>query len=153
MDKRTELTTALKEAMKAKDEISTGTVRLIIAAMKDRDIEARGHGRPEGITDTEILSMMQSMIKQRQESSATYKGAGRTDLSDREDAEIKVIERFLPKQMDDAEVKKAVETILAELNITDVREMGKVMAEVKKRYAGQMDIAKASGLVKEKLAG
>ena len=153
MDKRTELTTALKEAMKGRDDISTGTIRLIIAAMKDRDIEARGHGRPEGITDTEILSMMQSMIKQRQESSITYKDAGRTDLSDREDAEIKVIERFLPQQMSDAEIKKAVEKVLAELNVTDVRDMGKVMAEMKKRYAGQLDMTRASGLVKEKLAG
>jgi uncharacterized protein YqeY len=153
MDKRTELTTALKEAMKAREDVAIGTIRLIIAAMKDRDIEARGHGRPEGVTDTEILSMMQSMIKQRQESSATYKGAGRTDLSDREDAEIKIIERFLPQQMGDAEIKKTVETLLAELNVTDVRDMGKVMAEMKKRYAGQLDMARASGLVKEKLAG
>jgi hypothetical protein len=139
--------------MKAREDIATGTIRLIIAAMKDRDIEARGHGRPEGITDTEMLSMMQSMIKQRQESSTTYKGAGRTDLSDREDAEIKIIERFLPQQMGDVEIKKTVETLLAELNVTDVRDMGKVMAEMKKRYAGQLDMARASGLVKEKLAG
>jgi uncharacterized protein YqeY len=143
----------MKEAMKAKDDIGLATIRLILAAMKDRDIDARGHGRPDGITDTEILSMMQSMIKQRQESSATYKGAGRTDLSDREDAEIKVIERFLPQQMDDAGIKKTVDGLLAELNVNDVRDMGKVMAELKTRYAGQLDMAKASGMVKQKLAG
>lgn len=153
MDKRTELTTAMKEAMKARDEIALATIRLILAAMKDRDIDARGHGRPDGISDTEILSMMQSMIKQRQESSTTYKDAGRTDLSDREDAEIKVIERFLPQQMDEAGIKKTVDGLLAELNITDVRDMGKVMTELKTRYAGQLDMAKASGMVKQKLAG
>ncbi len=153
MDKRTELNTALKEAMKARDEIGIATIRLILAAMKDRDIDARGHGRTDGISDTEILSMMQSMIKQRQESSATYKSASRTDLSDREDAEIKVIRRFLPQQMDEAGIQKTVEGLLAELNVTDVRDMGKVMAELKVRYAGQFDMAKASGLVKQKLAG
>lgn len=153
MDKRTELTTAMKEAMKARDDIGLATIRLILAAMKDRDIDARGNGRPDGITDTEILSMMQSMIKQRQESSATYKSANRTDLSDREDAEIKVIERFLPQQMDEAGIKKTVESLLVELNISDVRDMGKVMAELKTRYAGQLDMAKASGMVKQKLAG
>lgn len=153
MDKRTELNAALKEAMKARDEIGIATIRLILAAMKDRDIDARGHGRTDGINDTEILSMMQSMIKQRQESSATYKSASRTDLSDREDAEIKVIRRFLPQQMDEASIQKTVEGLLAELNVTDVRDMGKVMAELKARYAGQFDMAKASGLVKQKLAG
>lgn len=153
VDKRTELNVALKEAMKAREEISTATIRLILAAMKDRDIDARGHGRPDGINDTEILSMMQSMIKQRQESAATYKAANRTDLSDREEAEIKVIERFLPQQMDDAGIKKTVDSLLAEMNVTDVRDMGKVMAELKTRYAGQLDMAKASGMVKQKLAG
>ena len=153
MDKRTELNAALKEAMKARDEIAVATIRLILAAMKDRDIDARGHGRTEGINNTEILSMMQSMIKQRQESSATYKAANRTDLSDREDAEIKVIQRFLPQQMDEAGIQKTVEGLLAELNVTDVRDMGKVMTELKTRYAGQLDMAKASGMVKQKLAG
>lgn len=153
MDKRTELNTALKEAMKAREEIGTATIRLILAAMKDRDIDARGHGRPDGINDTEILSMMQSMIKQRQESAATYKAASRTDLSDREEAEIKVIERFLPQQMDDTGIKKTVDSLLAEMNVTDVRDMGKVMAELKTRYAGQLDMAKASSMVKQKLAG
>lgn len=153
MDKRAELTTAMKEAMKAKDDVGLATIRLILAAMKDRDIDARGHGRPDGINDTEILSMLQSMIKQRQESAATYRAANRTDLSDREEAEIKVIQRFLPQQMDDAGIEKTVQGLLAELNVTDVRDMGKVMAELKTRYAGQLDMAKASGMVKQKLAG
>jgi len=153
MDKRAELTTAMKEAMKSKDEVALSTIRLILAALKDRDIEMRGNGRPEGLNEAEILSMMQGMIKQRQESSATYKSANRADLSDREDAEIKVIQRFLPKQMGDDEIKKTVEGLMKELNVTDVRDMGKVMAEMKKRYAGQLDMSKASGMVKERLAG
>lgn len=153
MDKRAELTTAMKDAMKSKDEVALSTIRLILAGLKDRDIEMRGNGRPEGLNESEILSMMQGMIKQGQESSATYKSANRTDLSDREDAEIAVIQRFLPKQMDDAEIKKTVDGLMKELNVTDVRDMGKVMAEMKKRYAGQLDMSKASGMVKERLAG
>ena len=153
MDKRTELNTAMKEAMKSKDAVALSTIRLILAALKDRDIDARGKGNPDGLKDPEILSMMQGMIKQRQESAATYKSANRTDLSDREDAEIKVIERFLPKQMDDAGIEKVVINLMTELSVTDVRDMGKVMAALKTRYAGQLDMSKASNMVKQKLAG
>ncbi|QQG37274.1 MAG: GatB/YqeY domain-containing protein [Micavibrio aeruginosavorus] len=153
MDKRTELNNALKEAMKAKDEITVATVRLINAGIKDRDINARGSGNTEGISDTEILSMMQSMIKQRQESAETYKGAGRQDLYDRETGEIAVIQRFMPKQMSEAEVDAAIGTLITELNVKDIKEMGKVMAELKARYAGQLDMTKASGAIKKRLAG
>jgi len=152
MDKRTEFTAALKEAVKARDEITTATVRLIIAALKERDINARGSGRAEGINDSEIMSMLQGMIKQRQESAETYAKANRPELADRENKEIEVIKRFLPKQMSDEEVKKVIDGLINDMNIRDVREMGKLMAELKTRYAGQMDMGKASGLVKEKLA-
>ena len=153
MDKRTELTTAMKEAMKAKDELTLSTVRLINAGIKDRDINARGTGNPDGITDNEILSMMQSMVKQRQESAETYKTAGRQDLYDREMGEISVIQKFMPQQMSEAEVDKAIDGLITELNVKDIKEMGKVMAELKTRYAGQLDMTKASGAIKKRLAG
>lgn len=152
MDKRAEFNTALKDAVKSKDGIATSTVRLIMAALKDRDIEARGKGQPDGIGESEILSMLQSMIKQRQESHKTYEDAGRQDLADREAAEIDVIKRFLPAQMSEQEVKETVDTLIAELDVHDIKEMGKVMAELKTRYAGQLDMARASGVVKERLA-
>lgn len=153
MDKRTELNTAMKDAMKSKDQIALSTVRLILAALKDRDIDARGKGNPDGITDGEILSMMQTMIKQRQESSATYRGANRPELADQEDAEIKIIEKFLPQQMDDTQIEQTVANLMMELGVTDVRDMGKLMAEIKTRYAGQLDMTKASSMVKKRLAG
>ncbi|WP_435642074.1 GatB/YqeY domain-containing protein [Micavibrio aeruginosavorus] len=153
VEKRAEFNTAMKEAMKAKDEIALSTIRLIIAALKDRDINARGLGNSEGISESEILSMLQSMIKQREESAKTYTDAARQDLADREVAEIAIIRRFLPKQMDEAEVKTAIDRVLAEMNVTDIREMGKVMATIKERYAGQMDMGKVSGMVKQRLAG
>ena len=152
MSIRDELTTALKEALKSKDQVAMSTIRLISAAMKDRDIAARGGGNAEGIGDSEILSMMQSMIKQRQESSTTYAEAGRDDLAERELDEIAVIKRFLPTQMDEGEVANAIETIIAEVGATDIKGMGKVMNELKSRYAGQIDMAKAGGVVREKLS-
>lgn len=153
MDKRTELTTAMKEAMKAKDELTLSTVRLINAGIKDRDINARSSGNMDGITDSEILSMMQSMVKQRQESAETYKGANRMDLYDREMGEIGVIQKFMPQQMSDAEVDAAIAGLMTELNVSDIKEMGKVMAELKTRYAGQLDMTKASGAIRKRLAG
>lgn len=152
MDKRTEFNNALKEAMKAKDEVAVSTLRLIMAALKDRDIAARGTGNANGVTDAEIMSMMQGMIKQRQESSETYRKAARPELADREDQEIEVIKRFMPQQLTEAEVRKVVDGLITDLHVTDIREMGKVMAELKSRYAGQMDMSKASGLIKERLA-
>lgn len=152
MDKRTEFNNALKEAMKAKDEVTTGTIRLIIAALKERDINARGTGKAEGVSEPEIMSMLQGMIKQRQESAETYAKASRPELAERENKEIEVIKRFLPKQMNDDEVRNVVDGLISDLNITDIRDMGKLMAELKSRYSGQMDMSKASGLVKERLA-
>lgn len=152
MDKRTEFNTALKEALKSKDQVAMGTIRLIIAALKDRDIEARGRGNAGGISESDILSMLQSMIKQRQESSEIYRNAGRADLADREEAEILVIKRFLPQQMSEAEVLQTVEGLIIELGVSDIKEMGKIMNELKARYAGRLDMARASGVVKERLA-
>jgi uncharacterized protein YqeY len=154
MDKRTELTDAMKTAMKARDELTTNTVRMIIAKLKEKDIESRGvAGGAEKISDTEILSMMQGMIKQRQESQTIYANANRPELAEKEAAEIKVIEAFLPAQMGDADIKKIIDDLVAELNVTDVRDMGKLMAALKSRYAGQLDMGKASAMVKQKMAG
>lgn len=153
MSKREEFNVALKEAMKSKDPVTTSTLRLILAAVKDRDIEARAKGQDDGITEPEILSLLQAMVKQRQESFKTYQDAGRPELAEREEEEIKVIERFLPQQMNEGEVKQTIDTLIQELEVSDIRDMGKVMAELKNRYAGQIDMGKASGLVKHKLAG
>lgn len=129
------------------------TIRLIMAAMKDRDIAARGKGNADGIADTEILSMMQSMIKQRQDSSKMYDDANRPELADRERAEILVIEKFLPAQMSQTDVVSAIDTIIADVGAEDIKGMGKVMAALKEQYAGQIDMAKAGGVVRGKLAG
>lgn len=152
MSKREEFTTALKEAMQNKDQVSISTIRLIMAAMKDRDIAARSNDNAEGISDAEILSMMQSMIKQRQESSVTYAEAGRDDLAEREMDEIAVLKKFLPAQMSDDEVSATIDKIIADTGASSIKDMGKVMGVLKSDYAGQIDMAKAGGLVKSKLA-
>lgn len=150
---RNEFQERLKQAMHAKDETTVATLRLIIAAMKDRDIAARAKGNWDGISDDEILSMMQSMIKQRQESIKLYEAGKRQDLVDREVAEIKVIEGFLPKQLSDDEIRAVIDEIIKTVNASSIKDMGKVIAEMKAKYAGQIDFSKASGLVKERLAG
>jgi len=151
MDKRSELNTAMKEAMKNKNQTALSTIRLINAALKDRDITARGNGKADGIEESEILSMLQSMIKQRQESAKTYCDAGREELAEREEAEIEVIKQFLPKQLGEDEVKAAIETIIADTGAESIKDMGKVMGVLKGQYAGQVDMGKAGGLVKELL--
>ena len=151
MDKRTEFNNALKEALKSKDAIAIGTIRLMIAALKDRDIEARGKGNADGITEAEILSMLQSMIKQRQESAKIYCDAGREELAEREEAEIEVIQRFLPKQLSEDELRDVISKIIADTGASDIKDMGKVMGVLKSQYAGQVDMGKAGGIVKEKL--
>ncbi len=152
MDKRTEFNAALKTAMKQRDQITVSTVRLILAALKDRDIAARTQGKADGITEPEILSMLQGMIKQRQESAETYGNAGRLDLAEREKAEIRIIEGFLPRQMDEDELRAAIDSIVADTGAASIKDMGKVMTEVKTRYAGQADMARAGAIVKEKLS-
>lgn len=151
MDKRTEISNALKEALKSKDKVAMSTIRLIMAALKDRDITEREKGCAEGVDEAGILSMMQSMIKQRQESSKTYSDAGRDDLAEREEAEIEVIRSFMPKQLSDEEIAEAIDKAIAETGATSVKDMGKIMGVLKSNYAGQIDMGKAGGIAKKKL--
>lgn len=148
---RTKIRDALKVALKARDERRISTVRLILAALKDRDIAARGAGGREEITDDEILNLLQTMIKQRRESIALYAQGNRQDLVDQETQEITVIEDFLPKQLSEKEMSQAVKDTIAGLNATTIKDMGRVMAALKERFAGQMDFAKASAIVKQQL--
>jgi uncharacterized protein YqeY len=148
---RERLTKALKEATLAKDTCATATVRLILAALKDRDIAARGRDGSNEISDDEILGLLQTMIKQRRESIEMYVKGNRKDLADRETAEIDVIRRFMPEQMGEADIAKAVEGVIGELGAGSLKEMGKVMAALRERYAGRMDFAKASAVAKQKL--
>lgn len=152
-EKRTELTNAMKDAMRAKDELTLNTVRMIISKMKAEDIEARPKGNADGISDGEILSLMQGMVKQRQESAKMYRDGGRPELAEKEEAEIAVIEKFLPAQMSDDEVAAAVAGLIAATGAAGIKDMGKVMAELKAKYAGQLDMGKAGAVVKQKLAG
>lgn len=145
-------TTALKEAMKAGDKSRLAAVRLIQAAIKDKDIEARGAGKTEA-TNEEILALLQKMIKQRQESATIYRDNNRPELAATEEGEIAVIQSFLPKQLDEAEVKAAIAAAIAETGAAGMKDMGKVIAVLKERFSGQMDFGKASGLVKAALSG
>ncbi len=145
---REKLTEAMKDAMRAKDQAALGTIGLILAKLKDVDIAARTETNREGVADDKILSMMQGMIKQRNESIALYEKGNRADLADKEKAEIAVIERFLPQQMDEAAVDAAVREAIAAAGATSIKDMGGVMAALKGKYAGQMDFAKASAAVK-----
>ncbi|MFM8750980.1 GatB/YqeY domain-containing protein [Rhabdaerophilum sp.] len=142
---------ALKDAMKAGDKVKLGAVRLIQAAIKDRDIEARGAGK-EKASDDELLSLLQKMIKQRQESASIYHANGRPELAAQEEAEIAVIQSFLPKQMDETEVKAAIAAAITDTSAAGMKDMGRVIALLKERHAGQMDFGKASGLVKAALS-
>lgn len=148
---RTRLKEALATAMKARDTIAVATLRLILAALKDRDIAARGKGNLAGIPDEAILDLLQSMIRQRHESIDLYRIGERLDLAQKEAAEIEVIQRFLPAQMDDAEVESAVGETIADLKAASLKDMGRTMAALKERYGGRMDFAKASAIVKQRL--
>ncbi len=148
---RTRFQEQLKQALHAKDEIATSTLRLIIAAMKDRDIAARGKGNWDGIGEDEILAMLQSMIKQRHESIKMYQQGKREDLAAREASEIRVIETFLPTQLSEDEVKAAIDTAIEAVGAAGIKDMGKVIAEMKSKYTGQVDFSKVSALVKDRL--
>jgi uncharacterized protein len=151
---RERIKTELKAAMRAKDAARLSTLRLITAAIKDKDIAARssgGDGDSE-VPDGEILAILARMIKQRQESATTYEQAGRLELAEKERAEIVVIEEFLPKQLAEAEVAAAVKAAIAEVGAASIRDMGRVMAVLKGKYAGQMDFGKAGAAVKAALA-
>lgn len=147
---RETLSAALKDAMKAQDKRRLSTLRLVTAALKDRDIEARGQGR-ERISDDEILALLQKMIKQRQESATIYDQGGRQDLAAAEREEIDIIQGYLPKQLTEEEAKAAIADVIAATGATGLRDMGKVMAELKARHTGSMDFAKASPMVKAAL--
>lgn len=149
---RDQFTAALKESMKAGDKARLGAVRLIQAAIKDKDIEARGAGRGQATND-EILALLQKMIKQRQESSTIYRQNNRPELADIEDGEIAVITSFMPRQLDEAETRAAIAAAIAETGAASMKDMGKVIAHLKERFAGQMDFGKASGMVKAALSG
>lgn len=146
---RDQINVALKEAMKARDSLKTSTLRLVNAAIKDRDIAARGNGGRDLVGDEEILEILSKMVKQRRESFGIFKEAGRDDLADREAAEIVVITEFLPKQMDDAEIKAACKAIIAEIKAEGLKDMGKIMGALKGKYAGQMDFGKASKIIRD----
>ncbi|MDD5587026.1 MAG: GatB/YqeY domain-containing protein [Alphaproteobacteria bacterium] len=150
---RAELNDALKKAMLGKDPETVAAIRLINARLKDLDIAARPKGNMEGISDSEIQAMMQGMIKQRRESIAMYEKGNRPDLVKQESGEIAVIERFLPKQMGEDEMKAAIAKAVSATGAASIKDMGKVMAELKKNYTGQMDFAAVGALVKGQLGG
>ena len=142
---------ALKDAMRAKEQAKVSTIRMILAGVKDRDIAARPQGNAGGIDDASILNLLRSMIKQRQESVEMYRQGGRQDLVDKESAEIVVIEAFMPQQMSEDETRAAVAAVITETGAASIKDMGKVMAELRARHAGTMDFAKAGPIVKAAL--
>ncbi len=149
---REKIDTALKSSMKMRDDkLRVSTLRLINAAIKDRDIAARSCDRCDGVSDDEILAILTKMVKQREESAAIYEKGCRLDLAEQERSEIAVIKDFMPRQMSEDEIAKAVKGVIAELEANGLKDMGKCMAELKSRYAGQLDLGKAIQLVKERL--
>lgn len=145
---RDQINVALKEAMKARDSIKTSTLRLVNAAIKDRDIAARGNGGRDLVGNEEILEILSKMVKQRRESLGIYREAGRDDLADQEAKEIEIITEFLPKQMDEAEIKAACEAVVAEIKAEGLKDMGKIMGALKGKYTGQMDFSIASKIIR-----
>jgi len=150
---RERLKDELKKSMLAKEQRATATLRLILAALKDRDIAGRSKGQTDGIGEDEILSMLQTMIKQRRESIEMYNKGGREELAKQEEEEIGIIERFLPAQMDDAAIEAAIGKAIESIGASGLKEMGKVMAALRENYAGQMDFAKAAAIAKKLLSG
>jgi len=153
MSLRSKLNDAMKEAMKTKDAKRLATVRLVLAALKDKDIAARSETSRELLGDDEILGLMAKMIKQREESAAAYDAGKRPELAAGEREEIAIIRSFMPAQLDEAAMKEAVKKAIAETGATSIKDMGKVMAVMKERYAGQMDFSKASAATKDALSG
>jgi uncharacterized protein YqeY len=147
---RDDINSTLKDAMKSGDKRRVSTLRLINAAIKDRDIEARGQGKA-ALTDDDVLALMQKMIKQRQESLDIYQKAGRTDLVTQEREEIEIISAYLPRQMSEDEARAAIAAAISETGAAGMKDMGKVMGLLRQRHAGKLDIAKASPIVKAML--
>src|SRR5436853_1041920 len=137
----------LKQAMRAKDTRTLSTVRLILAGLKDRDVEARGSGNQDGIPEPEILRLLQGMVKQRRESIALYRQGNRPELAQQEEEEIAIIESFLPRQMSDDEIVAAAKAAIADTGAAGVKDMGRVMAALRERHAGSIDMAKAGAAV------
>lgn len=151
MDLRDRISTALKDAMRAKDADRLSTLRLINAAIKDRDIASRGDGGETGASAADILAILGKMVKQRQESARAYEEGGRLELAEKEQSEIRVIEEFLPRQLSEAETLKAVDAAIADTGADSVRDMGKVMGVLKQKYTGRMDFGQVGPMVKDRL--
>ena len=153
MGLRSKISSALKDAMKEKDAVRLSTLRLINAAIKDRDIAKRSEaGDDEGVGDGDILVILGKMVKQRQESARAYEEGGRLELAEQERSEIKVIETFLPRQLDEDETAAAVDQAIEKTGASSIRDMGKVMGELKGRYTGQLDFGKVGPMVKDRLS-
>ena len=152
MELREQVASALKQAMKDKAQTRLSTLRLITAAIKDRDIAARGEGGDDGVDDAGVLAILGKMVKQRQESARAYEEGGRLDLAERELSEISIIEDFLPRKLSDVEVAKAVEAAIAKVEASTIRDMGKVMGELKAQYTGQMDFGAVGTMIKDRLS-
>jgi len=148
---RDDLQNALKNAMLSKDTLTTGAIRMIIAGQKEKDVEARGKGQ-EKATDAELLSMMQGMIKQRNDSIKMFLDGNRPELAEKEKAEIAIIERFLPKQLSEAETTAVIKTLIQQTGASSMKDMGKIMGALKSQYAGQLDMGKANGIIKNLLS-
>src|SRR5262245_48077706 len=148
---RDDINNALKEAMKEKKERAVSTLRMVNSTLKNADIEARGAGKPP-LDDAAVLAVLQKMIKQRQESVELYQKGGRDDLVKQEQEEIAIISAYLPQQMSEAEMKAAIDAAVKETGAAGMKDMGKVIGVLRGKYAGQMDMAKASGMVKAKLS-
>ena len=151
MSLRARISEDLKTAMRAKDTLRLSTLRLITAAIKDRDIALRGEGNDREMTDEEITAVMSKMVRQRQESARAYEEGGRLELAEKETNEIRVIEEFLPRQLDAAEVEAAIAAAIAEVGATSIRDMGKVMGALKAKYTGQMDFGAVGPRIKDRL--
>ncbi|MDP9196325.1 MAG: GatB/YqeY domain-containing protein [Pseudomonadota bacterium] len=150
---RERLNEALKDSMLKKDMRAVSTIRMALAAVKDADIANRTSESREGINDAGVMGVLQGMIKKRRDSIALYEQGGRKDLAEQEAGEIAVLEKFLPQQMDQEGMKKAIQALIAETGTSGIKDMGRVMAELKTRHAGQMDFGQASGMVKTLLSG
>ena len=148
---RERLNDRLRSAMKGREGRALSTVRLILTAIKDRDIAARGKGNADGISDQDILQVLQTMVRQRHESIALYEQGGRAELAEQEAEEITIIESFLPEPLDEAAAEEAIRSVVGEIGASSIKDMGRTMAILRERYAGQMDFAKASAVVKEQL--
>ena len=153
MDLRSRVNAAVKQAMKDREPARLSTLRLINAAIKDRDIAARAEGNEVGVDEPEVLAIMGKMVKQRRESARTYEEGGRLDLAEREMQEITVIEEFLPRPLTDKEIVAAIESAVTETGAESIRDMGRVMGALKAKYTGQMDFGAVGGQVKDRLAG